>query len=97
MGYTGVEAANYSDEIFKGTINLIYPTIDAATRTFPIEIKLDNRDQRVRPGMFARATNWVGEQPGICTMAKTCGHAGVMEFNGDMKIIARYTLLPWIM
>ena len=40
----------YGDEIFKGTINLIYPTIDAATRTFPIEIKLDNRDQRVRPG-----------------------------------------------
>ena len=23
----------YGDEIFKGTINLIYPTIDAATRT----------------------------------------------------------------
>lgn len=28
--------------------------------------------------------NWVGEQPGVCTMAKTCGHAGVMEFNGDV-------------
>ena len=28
--------------------------------------------------------NWVGEQPGLCTMAKTCGHAGVMEFNGDV-------------
>lgn len=28
--------------------------------------------------------NWVGEQPGICTMAKTCGHAGVMEYNGDV-------------
>ena len=28
--------------------------------------------------------NWVGEQPGICTMAKTCGHAGAMEFNGDV-------------
>lgn len=27
--------------------------------------------------------NWVGENPGVCTMAKTCGHAGVMEFNGD--------------
>lgn len=46
----------YGDEVFKGIISLIYPTIDASTRTFPIEIKLDNRDQRVRPGMFARAT-----------------------------------------
>ena len=46
----------YGDEIFKGTISLIYPTIDAATRTFQVEIKLDNRAQRVRPGMFARAT-----------------------------------------
>jgi len=28
--------------------------------------------------------NWVGEQPGVCSMAKICGHAGVMEFNGDV-------------
>lgn len=46
----------YGDEKFTGTISLIYPTIDATTRTFPVEIKLDNRDQRIRPGMFARAT-----------------------------------------
>jgi len=32
----------------------------------------------------ATLANWVGEQPGICTMAKTCGHAAVMEFNGDI-------------
>ena len=28
--------------------------------------------------------NWVGEQPGVCTLARHCGHAGVMEFNGDV-------------
>lgn len=26
----------------------------------------------------------VGEQPGVCIFGKTCGHATVMEFNGDM-------------
>lgn len=32
----------------------------------------------------ATLANWVGQAPGICTMAKECGHAGVMEFNGDV-------------
>lgn len=46
----------YGDEEFEGKISLVYPTINPATRTFPVEIQLVNRDQRVRPGMFARAT-----------------------------------------
>lgn len=46
----------FGDEEFEGKINLIYPTIDPATRTFQVEIRLPNRDQKVRPGMFARAT-----------------------------------------
>ncbi|NDV82353.1 efflux RND transporter periplasmic adaptor subunit [Bacteroides sp. 51] len=46
----------YGDEEFTGNISLVYPTIDPLTRTFPVEIKLANKDQRVRPGMFARAT-----------------------------------------
>lgn len=32
----------------------------------------------------ATLANWIGEQPGICSMARTCGHAGVMEYNGDV-------------
>jgi len=32
----------------------------------------------------ATLANWVGEQAGICSLARTCGHAGVMEFNGDV-------------
>ena len=46
----------YGDEVFKGKVNLVYPTIDPATRTFPVEIKIANSDERVRPGMFARVT-----------------------------------------
>ena len=32
----------------------------------------------------ATLANWMGTQPGVCTMEPTCGHAGVMEFNGDV-------------
>lgn len=46
----------YGDEVFKGNVSLVYPTIDPATRTFPVEIKIPNKNERVRPGMFARVT-----------------------------------------
>lgn len=46
----------YGDEEFTGKVHLVYPTIDAGTRTFLVEIRLDNRDMRIRPGMFARVT-----------------------------------------
>ena len=32
----------------------------------------------------ATLANWVGVPPGVCTMARECGHAAVMEFNGDV-------------
>lgn len=32
----------------------------------------------------ATLANYMGVTPGICTMAKQCGHAGVMEYNGDV-------------
>ena len=44
----------YEGEEFEGKVSLVYPTIDAATHTFPVEVILANGNQRVRPGMFAR-------------------------------------------
>ncbi|MBO7381753.1 MAG: efflux RND transporter periplasmic adaptor subunit, partial [Muribaculaceae bacterium] len=44
----------YGDEVFEGIVSLIHPTISTSTRTFETEITINNRDERVRPGMFAR-------------------------------------------
>ena len=41
---------------FQGKVSLIYPTIDEASRTFPVEIRLNNNNNKIRPGMFARVT-----------------------------------------
>lgn len=46
----------YGDEKFEGKVSLIYPTINAATHTFQVEVSLSNKDERVRPGMYARVT-----------------------------------------
>ena len=50
----------YPDEVFKGTVNLLYPTINSATHTFPVEVVCQNADERLRPGMFARVTATFG-------------------------------------
>ena len=46
----------YGDEVFNATVHLIYPTIDPQTRTFPVELRVQNANERVRPGMYARVT-----------------------------------------
>ncbi len=44
----------YGNEKFQGKVSLIYPTIDERTRTFQVEVKVSNNNNKIRPGMFAR-------------------------------------------
>ena len=43
------------NEEFEGKIDIIHPTINAATHTFPVQIILPNKDMKVRPGMYGKA------------------------------------------
>lgn len=40
---------------FNGIVSRIYPTIDAATHTVNVEVKVPNQDKVLRPGMYAKA------------------------------------------
>lgn len=46
----------YGDDEFTGSVTLVYPTINAQTHTFPVEVSLPNTNGKVRPGMYARVT-----------------------------------------
>lgn len=46
----------YGSEIFTGTVSLISPTVDQATKTFGVEITVSNPNGKILPGMFARVT-----------------------------------------
>ena len=52
----------YEDETFYGKVTIVYPTIDQSTHTFPVEVTISNPGQKVRPGMFARATVNFGDK-----------------------------------
>lgn len=55
----------FPDKKFTGTVSLIYPALDPATRTFKVEVRVPNADRSLRPGMFARTIFDLGEKPGI--------------------------------
>lgn len=44
----------FGEEEFAGTVSLIYPTIDPLTRTFTCEVKVNNANSKLKPGMFGR-------------------------------------------
>jgi RND family efflux transporter MFP subunit len=46
----------YGSEVFAGKVSLVYPTVDASSHTFGVEVTISNRDMKVRPGMYARLT-----------------------------------------
>ncbi|MCX7798029.1 MAG: efflux RND transporter periplasmic adaptor subunit [Melioribacter sp.] len=55
----------FPNEIFKGNISRIDPTINPSTRTFEVEVKVPNASEKLRPGMYVRATIYLGKTEGI--------------------------------
>jgi membrane fusion protein, multidrug efflux system len=51
----------FSGKEFKGEVFRVFPTISADTRTFPVELIVNNSDETLRPGMFARVNLDLGE------------------------------------
>ena len=66
MNIDNITLDAYPGEVFSGKVSIVYPTVDATSRTFPVEVKIDNKNQRVRPGMFARVTLNFGMANHVC-------------------------------
>jgi len=60
-----IEVNSYPNEKFVGKVTLVNPTLDAMTRTANVEIKIDNKDLRLKPGMFANVEVITEERPNV--------------------------------
>ena len=67
-----VRVTNYAfrDRIFTGRIAVLDPTLDPITRTFRIEVTVDNPDLALRPGMFIKADVVVEQRMDIITIPR---------------------------
>lgn len=52
----------YPSETFEGKVSLIYPALNANTRTFAVEITVNNSSNKLRPGMMCTATLGFGTE-----------------------------------
>lgn len=55
----------YPGETFSGKVYRIYPTVDTATRTFQVEVRIANPKEAIKPGMFARVAIDLGTQQNV--------------------------------
>ncbi len=49
------ETEAYAGEVFRGSITFIAPVLDLRTRTAKIRVITENKDGKLKPGMFVRA------------------------------------------
>lgn len=60
-----VELDALPEQKFSAKVSRITPSIDASTRTFPVELTLANDKELVKPGMYARVTMNYGTRKNI--------------------------------
>jgi membrane fusion protein (multidrug efflux system) len=75
----------YPDKVVIGKVMRVYPTIDPGSRTFSVEIKIDNHQELLRPGMFCRISLDLGE-----VMALVVPAVAVLKVQGSNE---RYVFL----
>ena len=60
-----IEVDIYPNQQFEGEVTRINPALDARTRTFGVEITIQNKSMELRPGMYARAIFNMGQRQSV--------------------------------
>ena len=55
----------YPEVVFPATIEIVYPTIDPATHTFNVKVRIPNGEERLRPGMYVHSSLEMGRSEAL--------------------------------
>jgi membrane fusion protein (multidrug efflux system) len=65
-----IQVDAYTEEVFQGLVVRVSPTVDPESRTADVEIRVENRDHRLKPGMFARVNLLVQRRDGVLLLSR---------------------------
>lgn len=86
---------SYGDEEFHGKVSMISPTVDVSSRTFGMEVTVNNSDGRILPGMFGRVSMNLGTTKNVVVPDKAIvkqqgsGNHFVYVLNSDGTVSYR--------
>ncbi|MFO7694717.1 MAG: efflux RND transporter periplasmic adaptor subunit [Vicinamibacterales bacterium] len=85
LGQTAaIRVPAYPDEVFEGTVNYIGDVVRPETRTIAVRTEVPNRDQRLKPGMFANVVFQIGERPSVVALP---AHAILDDTDGHLVFV----------
>ena len=87
----------YQEQVFRGEVSSISPTVDPETRMADVEIEVENIDHRLKPGMFARVNLVVQRRDGVLLLVKDSlirerGHTRVFVHENGRALLREISL-----
>jgi RND family efflux transporter MFP subunit len=70
------------DQVFPGKLAYVSPSVDQATRTFPVELLVDNADRRLKPGFFTKGVILIQQDQNVLAVPE----AAVFTLAGESSV-----------
>ncbi len=79
---------SYPDQVFTGKVANVSPAVDQGTRSFTVDILVDNRERKLKPGFFAKGAIFTRLDQNVLAVPESAvstlaGVAAVFVVEGD--------------
>jgi Cu(I)/Ag(I) efflux system membrane fusion protein len=75
-----VRVEAYPEQPFVGQVGFIFPAVDPNTRTLRVRVVLDNKELKLRPGMYGNVTLEVGKADGVVVPVEALVDTGDYQY-----------------
>ena len=89
-----VKVRSFPDQVFAGKVAKISPVLDPLTRMAKVEVIIENKSQKLKPGMFGDVTVTTGILKDMLSVPRyaTIENTTLARENGKNKVIKNYSV-----